>query len=45
MGRRGRRRKQLLDNLRKIKDTAIWKRTDRIALCWGLALEETMDPS
>jgi len=44
-GRRGKRRKQLLDDLRKRADIAIWKRKQWIALCWRLALEETMDLS
>jgi hypothetical protein len=33
-GRKGRRRKQLLIDLKKIKDSGVGKRKHWIALCW-----------
>ena len=44
-GRQGRRRRKLLDDLRKGEDTLIWKRKLWIALCGELALEEALDLS
>jgi hypothetical protein len=43
--RRGRRRKQLLDDWRKQEDTGSWSRKLRIALFGELSLEETIDLS
>jgi len=40
MERRGKRRKQLLDD---IKDTGNWKRKHYVALCGELGLEEAID--
>ena len=42
-GRRGRRDKQLLDILKKTKDTGNRKRKHQIAPCGELALEEGVD--
>jgi hypothetical protein len=44
-GRRGRRRKRLLDDPRKRGDIENWKRKQQISLCAELALEEAMDLS
>jgi hypothetical protein len=44
-GRQERRRKKLLDDLRKGEDTLIWRRKLWIALCGELALEEALDLS
>jgi hypothetical protein len=44
-GRRGRRRKLLLDDLRKREDTGNRKRKQSIELCRGLALEKATDLS
>jgi hypothetical protein len=44
-GRRGRRRKQLVDDLKKRGYTGNWKRKHNIAFSGELALEETMDLS
>jgi hypothetical protein len=41
-GRRGRRRKQLLQGLKEKEDTGNWKREHKIAHCGELVLEETM---
>ena len=42
--RRGRNRKQILDDFWKIEDTVNWKRTHWIALCGGLAFERVCGP-
>ena len=42
MGKRGRRRKQILDDVKKRKDTVKWKRKHQIALCGELALKEAV---
>jgi ribosomal protein L32 len=42
-GRRGRRRRKLLDDLKKREDTGNWKRPHQIALCGALAVKEAMD--
>jgi hypothetical protein len=41
--RRGRRRKQLLNDLRKREDTGNWRKKHYIALCGELALDEDTD--
>jgi len=43
MGKRGRRRKQLLDGLKEKQHTGNRRRNHEIALCEELALEETTD--
>jgi hypothetical protein len=43
--RRGRRRKQLLDELKEKEDTENWKRKDYIVICGEVALEKSMDRS
>jgi hypothetical protein len=44
-GRRGRRRRKLLDDLKDGEGTHIWRRKLYIALCGGLALKEALDLS
>ena len=44
-GRRGRRRKQLVDDLRKRADTVNRKRKHLTTLCGEIVLEEVMDLS
>jgi hypothetical protein len=44
-GRRGRRRRKLLDDLKEREDTLISRRKLWIALCGELALEEALDLS
>jgi hypothetical protein len=43
--RKGRRHKQLLNDLKERNATAIWKRKHYIALCEELGLEEATDLS
>jgi hypothetical protein len=43
MGRRGRRREQLLDYLEETRRYWVLKRKDYIVLCGELAVEEAMD--
>jgi len=43
-GKTGKRRKQLLDDLRKREVTGNRKRKHYIALCGELALEDSVDP-
>jgi len=42
-GRRGGKRKQLLDDLNEREDNGNWKRKHCVTICAGLAVEETMD--